>query len=85
MNRQVGGEHTACILERFRPGPTTLTSNVESVRAPESIVCVDCGGTCRPLPHPDEEFEPGDSVPYRCVDCWDRWDIVMVESEHDPE
>ena len=55
------------------------------MRAPESIVCVDCGGICRPLAHPDEEFEPGDDVAYRCIDCWDRWDIIMVDADEEPE
>ena len=55
------------------------------MRAPESIVCVACGGICRPLAHPDEEFEPGDDVAYRCIDCWDRWDIIMVDTDQDSD
>ena len=51
------------------------------MRAPEQIVCVDCGGTCHLLsyPPPDEEFAPGDVVAYRCSDCNDRWDIVLPD------
>ena len=44
------------------------------MRAPETIVCVDCGGTCHLLAHPETEFDPGDPVAYRCADCVDRWD-----------
>ncbi|MCY3849230.1 MAG: hypothetical protein OXF75_00330 [Acidimicrobiaceae bacterium] len=47
--------------------------------APETIVCVDCGGACRLISYaPDEGFEPGDVVAYRCVDCGDRWDIELA-------
>jgi len=35
------------------------------------------------LPHPDSEFEPGDSVAYRCKDCFDRWDVVLPELENE--
>lgn len=45
---------------------------------PETIVCVDCGGTCHLitfLPE-DEGLEPGTVLSYRCEDCADRWDIV---------
>ena len=52
---------------------------------PATIVCVDCGGTCHLLnpPKPDDEFEfePGDTVAYRCEDCADRWDIVLEEED----
>ncbi len=47
------------------------------------IVCVDCGGTARPLgwfPE-DGELDPGTVLPYRCVDCWDRWDVVVGSGE----
>lgn len=53
------------------------------VYAPESIVCVDCGGVCHLLtpPYQDEDghvgFRPGDIVAYRCSDCLDRWDIEL--------
>ena len=51
----------------------------------EIITCVDCGGRCHLLSHPppDEEFEPGDVVAYRCEDCMDRWDIVVADDESD--
>ena len=70
---------------RLPSSPVTPTGSVRIVRAPQSIVCVDCGGTCRPLAHPDEEFEPGDDVAYRCIDCWDRWDIIMEDADEDSE
>ena len=45
---------------------------------PETIVCVDCGGLCHRLSYaPDEGFEPGDIVAYRCSDCNDRWDVEL--------
>lgn len=45
---------------------------------PTEIVCVDCGGECRLLSYPPEDgFEPGDIVAYRCLDCHDRWDIEL--------
>ena len=57
------------------PGPEPLV--------PETIVCVDCGGTCHLLstPPPDEPFEPGDVVAYRCEDCMDRWDVVLPDED----
>jgi|TARA_B100001105_G_scaffold243154_1_gene223892 hypothetical protein len=56
-------------------------TTVTRVRAPEQIICVDCGGTCHLLPHPETEFQPGDPVAYRCSDCMDRWDIVMPDED----
>jgi hypothetical protein len=55
------------------------------MKAPETITCVDCGGTCHLLSHPppDEEFSPGDVVAYRCADCLDRWDVVLPDTEDD--
>ena len=50
---------------------------------PDTIVCVDCGGICHLLstPPPDDPFEPGDVVAYRCEDCMDRWDLVVPEED----
>jgi len=59
-------------------GPATT---VGTVQAPSTIICVDCGGTCHLLAHPETDFEPGDPVAYRCADCMDRWDLVMPEDE----
>ena len=50
------------------------------------IECIDCGGRAFLLTHPREEgspWEPGDIVAYRCVDCLDRWDLVLPEDEDD--
>jgi hypothetical protein len=50
---------------------------------PDTILCVDCGGTCHLLTaaYEDEDgtigFRPGDVVAYRCADCLDRWDLVV--------
>lgn len=44
---------------------------------PETIVCVDCGGRCHLLGAPEEGWADGDVATYRCVDCHDRWDIVV--------
>lgn len=50
---------------------------------PDTIVCVDCGGVCHRLSYerPDEPWEPGDVVAYRCEDCLDRWDMVLDEDD----
>lgn len=55
------------------------------VEVPKSIVCVDCGGTCHLLSYerPDEPWEVGDIVAYRCAECLDRWDIVVAEDDED--
>lgn len=61
---------------------TDATSEPEPV-VPESIICVDCGGTCHLLTTPFEDesgvvgFRAGDVVAYRCSDCLDRWDLVV--------
>ncbi len=46
---------------------------------PTEIACVDCGGTCHLISHapPDEPFEAGDVVAYRCEQCNDRWDMEL--------
>lgn len=52
------------------------------MKAPETIVCVDCGGTCHRISYePEEGFEPGDVVAYRCADCNDRWDLVLEDDD----
>ena len=56
--------------------------SVRRVHAPELIFCVDCGGRCHRLSYePDEGFEPGDVVAYRCEDCLDRWDVIIEEED----
>lgn len=55
-----------------------------AVRAPDTIVCVDCGGRCHRISYePEDGFEPGDVVAYRCEDCNDRWDVVLEPEELD--
>jgi hypothetical protein len=50
------------------------------VEVPQTIICVDCGGTCHLISYerPDEPWEEGDVVAYRCADCMDRWDLVVA-------
>lgn len=48
------------------------------MEAPEGFTCVDCGGRTRLLSHrPEEGWEPGDVVAYRCPDCGERFDVVL--------
>jgi hypothetical protein len=46
----------------------------------ESIICVDCGGNAHLLTNPPEDgvWQIGEIVAYRCSQCRDRWDIVLV-------
>lgn len=55
---------------------------------PETIVCVDCGGTCHFLGVTDatdvlddgaEWF--GSIATYRCQDCLDRWDVELPDED----
>lgn len=49
------------------------------MEVPETIVCVDCGQPARLLSFPPEEgWEVGDIVAYRCSGCNDRWDLVVA-------
>lgn len=52
---------------------------------PDRIVCVDCGGQCHRITHwpEDDPPVPGDTVAYRCVDCADRWDMVLDQEDFD--
>ena len=61
--------------------PPAAGTRFRVVQAPATIICVDCGGTCHLLAHPETKFEPGDPVAYRCADCMDRWDLVMPDEE----
>lgn len=55
------------------------------MEVPDTILCIDCLGTCQRLTHrPDDDpFLPGDVVAYRCPDCLDRWDIVLEDDDED--
>jgi len=49
-----------------------------------SITCVDCLGTAHLLSHaPHEGWEPGDVVAYVCPDCWERFDLILPDTESD--
>lgn len=54
------------------------------IDVPEQISCVECGGTCHRLGHPPEDgFEPGDWIAYRCADCMDRFDLQATDPVDD--
>ena len=53
---------------------------------PETIVCVECGGTAHlisflPEPAEEEQLEPGTALAYRCSDCLDRFDVIWEEAD----
>lgn len=50
-----------------------------------TITCVDCLGTAHLLSHepPDEGWEPGDVVAYRCPDCGERFDLELTDEDDD--
>ena len=65
---------------------STLPRYRRLVPAPESIICIDCGGHCGRITYePDEGFEPGDIVAYRCRDCLDRWDVELTADDIEAE
>jgi hypothetical protein len=46
------------------------------------ITCIDCGGRAHLISYPPEDgWQPGDLVVYRCEDCLDRWDLVVPDEE----
>lgn len=52
---------------------------------PKTIVCVDCGQPARLLSYPPEEgWQVGDIVAYRCSGCNDRWDLVVADETEAP-
>jgi hypothetical protein len=57
------------------------------VAVADTIVCVDCGGTChrQPVEPPELGWEPGDVVSYRCVDCADMWYLEVTEDDLEDE
>lgn len=49
---------------------------------PKQITCVDCGQPAYRLTYPPEEgWELGDYVAYRCSGCNDRWDLIVNEED----
>jgi DNA-directed RNA polymerase subunit RPC12/RpoP len=52
---------------------------------PVTIVCVDCGQTAHRLTlEPEDGWELGDYVAYRCSGCNDRWDLVVCDDDESP-
>lgn len=52
---------------------------------PDTITCIDCGGTCHRMSYrPDEGFVAGDIVAFRCEQCLDRWDVELSDDDVDP-
>lgn len=60
-----------------------LTGRLSSTVILETIVCVECGGeACLLRPDdPERPYEAGDVVAYRCVECLDRFDIVITDDD----
>ena len=53
-----------------------------ALEIPETIPCVDCGRSCGMLGYPPEDgWQPGDIVTYRCSGCGDRWDMEVGDEE----
>ena len=52
---------------------------------PETITCVECGGTAHLISYlpEDEAVEPGTPIAYRCSDCADRFDLIWEEPGDD--
>ena len=51
---------------------------------PDVIDCVDCGQKAHRLTEPPEEgWEAGDIVAFRCSGCNDRWDLVIDDPDAD--
>jgi hypothetical protein len=50
---------------------------------PETIVCVECGGTAHLISHlpPNDPLEPGWPIAYRCADCMERFDVIWEEED----
>lgn len=47
---------------------------------PEKITCVDCGQDAHLISFPPEEgWQVGDFIAYRCRGCNDRWDLVVED------
>jgi len=52
----------------------------------ETMTCPECGGTAHLLtPEPEDRFEPGDVLVYRCEDCGARWDVVYEDDLADEQ
>ena len=52
------------------------------MEVPEKITCVDCGQDAFLMSYPPEDgFQAGDNVTYRCRGCNDRWDFILEEEQ----
>lgn len=49
----------------------------------DTIICVDCGGTCHRMPFepPELGWRVDDVVTYRCSDCADMWYLEVTEDD----
>ena len=49
---------------------------------PESLTCVECGGTAHLISFlaPDEPPDPETPLAYRCSDCMERFDVIWGEN-----
>jgi len=51
-----------------------------AIEIPDVIDCVDCGQKAHRLTEPPEDgWETGDMVAFRCSGCNDRWDLVVED------
>lgn len=56
-----------------------------SMEMPVTIVCVDCGQPAHRLTlEPEDGWETGDYVAYRCSGCNDRWDLIVTDEDEGP-
>jgi len=53
------------------------------MEAPDTITCVECGGTAHRMGYPDPEYgdRTGDVVAYVCAECGHRHDIEIEDDE----
>ena len=53
---------------------------------PDSITCVDCGGTCHRMPFeaPELGWEEGDVITFRCRECNDMWYLEVTDHDLGP-
>lgn len=52
------------------------------MNVPEKITCVDCGQEAHLISYPPEDgWQIGDFIAYRCRGCNDRWDLVVEETD----
>lgn len=74
MPRTIRLETTPRVGAAREPGPVPVC---------DTIVCVDCGGTCHrsPFGSPELGWQAGDVVSYRCRDCADVWYVEVDEDD----